>query len=425
MQADRRLLRIALILSLTCLTSPALLRAQQPFGSEIRINQATAGVQWLPDVATAADGRFAVAWVQPGNPPGQSASFVTVRLFDAAGRPRSNDIRVARVAAQGSGRPAIAMASDGRFVVVWGGGAEDPHAVFGRRFAANGSALGERFRLSRPTAPAQFEADVAMAVDGSFIAVWDQDDGGTSEGVRTTDVFFRRFGADGQPLGPEALAIGGFEEQSHARVATANGRFVVVCQSFNNGDGAFFGILARLFTSAGAPLGDQFLVNFDPNEVNQVEPAVAMASSGRFAITWTDFASDSGRERNVGPDDIRGVMVRFYHADGSTLRPGVPANLFLAGQQESTAVSALPNDGFVVLWMSGGAQDGDATGIVSRVYGPTGGPRSGEVPINNRRVGAQSYPSVAVAPNGKGVAAWTGPDAGQTGILARLLRSPF
>ena len=65
--------------------------------------------------------------------------------------------------------------------------------------------------------------------------VWDQDDGDiSSEGSMTTDVFFRRFGADGRPLGPEAPAIAGTEEQSAGRVATANGRFVVVCQSYTD-----------------------------------------------------------------------------------------------------------------------------------------------------------------------------------------------
>jgi hypothetical protein len=416
MRTDRAVLVFALTL---CLASSAGLQAQNPSGGEIRINQQTAGVQWLPDVATAADGRFVVVWNQPG----EDANFVTVRLFDAAGRPRSGDLRVAKVVKPAFGRPAVSMAPDGKFVVVWGGGVEDPNIAFGRRYAADGSPLGARFRLSRPTTISQGGPDVAVAADGSFIAVWSQDDGGiSSEGTRTTDVFFRRFGADGRPLGPEAPAIAGYEEQSAPQVATANGRFVVVCQSYGAADGAFYGVEARLFASSGAPLGEPFLVNDDPYEVSQFEPAVAMAANGRFAVTWTDEAGDLDRSPNPGENDHRGVMARFYAADGIPLGPQRHVNTFLPGYQQTPAVSALPAGGFLVLWVSYPAQDGDRSGVFARTFGPAGNARGGEVRINVNGAGPHSYPAVAVAPNGKGVAAWTGPDGAESGISARLLR---
>ncbi len=67
-------------------------------------------MQWVSKVATAADGRFVVVWDQAG----EDANFVTARLFDAAGRPRSGDLRVARVVKPLFGRPAVSMAPDGR-----------------------------------------------------------------------------------------------------------------------------------------------------------------------------------------------------------------------------------------------------------------------------------------------------------------------
>ena len=411
MRSDRAALLFALTL---CLAPAAGLQAQDLSGGEIRVNQQTAGMQWVPKVATAADGRFVVVWNQTG----EDANFVTARLFDAAGRPRSGDLRVARVVKPMFGRPAVSMAPDGRFVVVWGGGVEDPNVVFGRRYAADGSPLGARFRLSRPIKVAQRWPDVAMASDGSFVVVWDQDDGDiSSEGSMTTDVFFRRFGADGRPLGPEAPAIAGTEEQSAGRVATANGRFVVVCQSYT--DGAFFGILARLFASSGAPLGEELTVSDDPYQVSQFEPAVAMAADGRFAVTWTDAAGDFGRVPDF--NDLRGVMARFYAADGTPLGSQRHVNTFLLGSQESPVVSALPTGGFLVLWMSGASQDGDGFGIVSRTFGPAGNPGA-EVRVNLDGKGSQTYPAIAVAPNDKGVVAWTGPDASDSGIFARLLR---
>jgi len=217
MRSDRAALLFALIL---CLAPAAGLQAQNLSGGEIRVNQQTAGMQWVPKVATAADGRFVVVWNQTG----EDANFVTAR----------------------------------------------------------------------------------------------------------------RFGADGRPLGPEAPAVAGTEEQSSGRVATANGRFVVVCQSYT--DGAFFSILARLFASSGAPLGEELTVSDDPYQVSQFEPAVAMAADGRFAVTWTDQAGDFDRSPDF--NDLRGVMARFYAADGTPLGSQRHVNAFLLGSQESDGDSA-------------------------------------------------------------------------------------
>jgi hypothetical protein len=147
-----------------------------------------------------------------------------------------------------------------------------------------------------------------------------------------------------------------------------------------------------------------------------------MAPNGRFAVTWTDQGGDIGRSPDLGSDDYRGVMARFYTADGAPLGPQSNVNTFLRGAQEGPVVSALPTGGFLLVWMSLAVQDGDGSGIYSRTFGPAGHPRGGEVRVNVHVAGSQSYPAVAVAPNGKGVVAWTGPDGAESGISARLLR---
>ena len=52
-----KLHRIALLFSLLLCLAASDVRAQVLKKGEVRINQRTAGTQWLPDVATAADGR--------------------------------------------------------------------------------------------------------------------------------------------------------------------------------------------------------------------------------------------------------------------------------------------------------------------------------------------------------------------------------
>lgn len=421
--------RTALFLTLTLCLAVSEVQAQLLRSSEFRINQKTAGEQWITDVATAADGRFVVVWQEGGAGLDDEVPVtVKARLFDAAGKPRSGEILVARHKRPPHPGQAVAMAPDGRFVVVWGGGTENPYLVFGRRFAANGRPLGPRFPLARNT-DSQDSPDVAMAADGSFVAAWTQGvepEDPTDPHEVSVDVFFRRFGADGRPLGPEALAMGGYEEQSEPRVAIRpDGSFLIACNDYG-GESSFYDVDARLFSRSGAPLGDVFQVNDGPYvEVTQHGPSLAVAADGRFAVAWTDWAGDFNKDPSLqGTEDYAGVAIRFFAADGTALGPGRSVNVSLRGQQTGAAVSALPNGGFLMLWMSGAGQDGDGFGIFGRVFGADGKTRGQEFRVNLNRTGSQVGPALSIAPNGKGAAVWSGPDGDGTGVFARLIGAP-
>ena len=425
-----RIERIVLLtfLLILCLAASEV-RAQDLTSGEIRINRKTAEAQWLPDVATAADGRFVVVWQEGGDGLDYDTPIaLKARLFDSAGKPRSGEILVARHKRPIMVGRAVAMAPDGRFVVVWGGGTENPNLVFGRRFAADGRPLGSRFPLAQNT-DYQDTPDVAMAADGSFLAAWTQGvepEDPTDPHEVAVDVYFRRFGADGRPLGPEAVALDGFDEQSEPRVALrSDGSFIIACNDYG-GESSFYDVDARLFARSGAPLGDAFQVNDAHLEVTQIDPSIAVAADGRFAITWTDWAGDEGRDPNLDwrTQDFTGVAIRFYAADGSPLGPGRSVNVFLRGEQTQAAVSPLQTGGFLMLWVSGAGQDGDGSGIFGRVFGADGKTRGREFRINLNRTGSQFTPALAVAPNGKGAAVWAGPDGDKFGVFARLIGPP-
>lgn len=399
--------------------------AQNPRGSEIRINTATVGEQMQPDVATAPDGSFVVVWREGDQvPPSQEPVSVMARLFDAAGRPRGEAILVARHQPTYWARPAVGMAANGSFVVVWTGGIEQ--VGFGQRFDASGNPLGPEFRLARNPAGGQEEPDVAVAPDGSFVAVWTERVEGDFE--VNTDVFYRRFARNGRPRGPEALALDGNEEQSAPRVTfRPDGSFIVTGSDYN-GEGEFFDVVARLFSPTGQPFGDQFQVNEGPiTEGSQYDPDVAAAADGRFAITWTDRRADFDRGDPdwTSDDDFTGVAVRFYAADGTPQGPTRLVNTYLLGRQESPAIATLPGGGYRIVWSSGGAQDGFGMGIYSQVFSAEGEPLlPRERRINLLQVGDQYTPALAMAPNGKGAIVWvsTVPDeSGRTEIVARRL----
>ncbi|MDB5301155.1 MAG: repeat-containing protein, partial [Phycisphaerales bacterium] len=93
------------------------------------------------------------------------------------------------------------------------------------------------------------------------------------------------------PAGGELLlnqAIGS-TQQSPAVAVDASGNTVAVWQSLGE-DGDGWGIYGRRFDSSGNALGNEFLVNTTTTH-DQVNPAIALTSSGAFVVVWTSNQS--------------------------------------------------------------------------------------------------------------------------------------
>ena len=123
-------------------------------------------------------------------------------------------------------QPAVATNAEGAFVVVWADHDRDqgdPRAVEARRFDSSGSALGSEFQINTRSYGAQEDPVVALADDGSFLALWS-----SSDGIEDPQVRGRSFGPEGQPLAADRLI------SDHANrfvfapevEALADGRFV-------------------------------------------------------------------------------------------------------------------------------------------------------------------------------------------------------
>ena len=128
------------------------------------------------DVATAADGRFLVVWEDVAS--GGQGSDVLARFFTAAGEPSSGQIQLVSGAADGlrHRNAQVESAGDGTFVVVWiAAEAAGPSAeIRGQRYDANGAPLGTRFIVSPSGTVRGSVADLAMATDGRFAVVWNR-----------------------------------------------------------------------------------------------------------------------------------------------------------------------------------------------------------------------------------------------------------
>ena len=201
------------------------------------------------------------------------------RFFDANGSPTTAPFTIDPTTIFPDfpdGATSVALSDDGTAIFSWVSG----NQVYARRFQSNGSPLGDIFIVN--TTQYGFATDVAVAADSSFVVAWY----GTDTPLpNNSGVFFRRFDATGNPVGP-ATHVGSYYDGSFTvspQLAIASdGRFVV---AWAQREGDQINILAQRFTPNGSAYGDPIWANRGMTG-SQPNPKIAMADNGNFLITW-------------------------------------------------------------------------------------------------------------------------------------------
>ncbi len=278
-----------------------------PLGSEFQVNTSTHGTQNVVTVAMADDGSFVIAYSD------DPADYdIKARLFDAGGVASADDFQVNTYGTGNQSMSKVAMTPTGEFVIVWHSELQDGDGwgVFGQRFAAGGATVGGEFQVSSTSAGDQRRPDVALADDGSFMAIWS--DG--SLVTDTWDVLGRRFDIDGIALGP-AFQINAFTSTTNIYPhvdMVGDGRSVVTWQSPGN-DGDDTGAYARYFGANGVALGPEFLLNLYTAGY-QSRPVPALNGDGSAWIFWDSEDQDGS---------LKGIFGRRFDSSGVGLCRGL------------------------------------------------------------------------------------------------------
>jgi hypothetical protein len=228
-------------------------------------------------------------WTFP-NPPREPDLFL--QRYDTAGIERGSAVRLA----EGS-HARLAVAADGSFVAVWRDNSPRSMGIVGQMFAADGVARGVQFRVSwlpgRATSPV-----MAMDAEANFVIAWDQEVDGAHR------VFAERRDADGKALGP-AFEIGaaiGLDAARPSIAMDAEGNFYITWDTLSPAqlapdpygmpilrfpkEDAEGSIRARLFDAGGQSLGDPFDVGTVDAEHGLA--ASAVGADGKLILTWLD-----------------------------------------------------------------------------------------------------------------------------------------
>jgi hypothetical protein len=203
--------------------------------------------------------------------------------------------------------PGVARDSAGNFIVVWEDDRDGNVDIRGQMYLPDGTPAVNGFKVNDDnTLERQVNPEVACDSDGNFVVVW-EDNRNSTDFVYQHDVYAQRFDNKGNHLGgnfcpvdpPSAMVA----DQWKARVGMGNdGAFVIAWMDQRNGENEIY---AQRYDASGVPQDTNFRAN--DGSGNASIPAVAVAPSGKFVITWYDARK--------GDYDI---WAQFYEATGET-----------------------------------------------------------------------------------------------------------
>lgn len=259
------------------------------------VNEVASGQQILPAIAMDAGGAFVVTWQDDEGNDGKYQ--VKARRFKDDGSPKAGEFTVNTVADGQQRRPAIAMSRSGDFVIAWedDSGNDGVYQVKARGFRHNGTQRFAQKTINQVSTGQQRKPAIAMASDATFVVVWEDSGDNSYYQIKArgfTASGAARFGnktvnasSGGQQLRP-SIAMNPYDE------GLTRGRFVVTWEDDLNNNNTYE-VKARGFNADATVLMGQVTINRN-SRGEQVRPFVTLGPDGRFVVTWQDDLEENG-----------------------------------------------------------------------------------------------------------------------------------
>ncbi len=265
-----------------------------PVGGAFVVN-ASDGDQ-VEDAAAGIDaqGNLVVVWTRSL---ASGRNSVRARRFDAQGQALGGEIVVHSDANSEHYDPAIVVRPDGRFIVTWSSGVLDGFGdVFVRRFNATGVPEGSEAIVNTNTAYGQVSPAIALAANGSFAIVWQ------AQGIRLGwDIAYRVFDSSGVPVSDEIMVNSDlyYGDQRNPAIARNAVGLTAIAWDCYGCDANDWGVRGKIFDAAGEPVAGEFVVNQHIAD-DQVLPAAAVDADGKVLLVWSSEHFSERRTSIVG-----------------------------------------------------------------------------------------------------------------------------
>ena len=343
---------------------------------------------------------------------------IFMRVFNAAGTSLVGPVKVNTFDTDTQIFPHVAMALDGSFLVVWNSweppNPEDAHKrviIRSQLFDSNGQPDGNEQILStvKTLIAGDARPDLTALPGGGYVVVWE-----SSQSADMNDTSYtiqgRLVGTNGVPSGDQFQVnalMTGTLEGYSSVAALADGGFVVTWARPQ--------IHGRRFMADGTPVGGDFQVNTYVSLHSRDETNVAVNEDGRVLVVWTD------REERLNSSEIRG---RLYSPTLSPLGPDFRINTYETDAQNQPTVAGYGKGGFFVIWRSTGSSGPDAepTSIEGRIVSGAEAFASPQFLVNRYTLVAQSNPGIG-GRGGRVAIAWfsrSNADTSQNVIMGQL-----
>jgi hypothetical protein len=366
-------------------------------GSEKQVNTQSLGNQQTSEftpqsVGTAPNGSYIITWSsqeQDG-----SGWGVFARRFAADGTPLGNEFRVNTTTTNDQQHSAVAVDAKGNFVITWTDSGRDGSSdgIYAQRYDALGNPLGGQFQVNTYTSYDQSYPAIATDVEGNFVITWSS----YHQDGYWWGVYAQRFNAQGVAQGLEfrVNTTTSYSQLYPAVASDADGNFIITWSSQSQ-DSSGYGIYAKRFDKQGKPLDQEFRVNTITSN-NQVYSRVAADRAGNFVITW------EGQSPNGAGYDI---YARRYTSAGIAPNPEFVVNQAVAKDQRHTMISMDAEGNFVITWSSEG-QDSSGWSIYAQRFSAEGARQGDEFRVNTTTTRDQRYSAVGLDNDGNFVIAW-------------------
>lgn len=395
----------------------------QPLGDEFQVNVETVNDQHMANVAMIPNGEFVVTWAGASVLNNAIVALDPfVRLYNADGTPKGPPINVFPDTLKTAERPVIAADSLGNFVIVWecesDPSSDDFVNLCAQRFSSAGQKLGSLFQVNTMTSGFQRRADMAMTPRGDFIVVWESL---VMDQQEEYDVYGQRFLADGTKLGQEFLVneITSKKQRQPAVDIDQSGNFGIVWNSEEDEVNFKNDILGRFYSSLGVAQLSPFKINsFDVND--QIAPDISISSNGDFVVAWQsagqlpddkiavygqrftssfskigeEFRIDSTDQNNLlasgpstaidkqgnyivtwtdfGDGDLLGVSAQCFSNGGDKIGNQIRVNSYVDDLQFDSKISMDAEGNFVIVWTSANQESGpEGMFVRNGVFGKT------------------------------------------------------
>jgi len=286
----------------------------KPVGGDVRVTGEKADVLGGPPAVAynSKANQYLVVWADNRNSATRDWDIYGRRL-NAKGETVGGDFRISgRNATSGEISPAVAYnPKANQYLVVWQDGRSEATRgddIYGRLVGADGKPVGSDFRVSGRKA-VRDETSPAVAYNSAanqYLVVWSDSRSWTPRG---TDIYGRRVGADGKPVGGDfrVCARGATAHEGSPDLAynPAANQYLVVWMDERNFDTRNRDIYGRRVSAKGEPVGGDFRISGNKATGNEWNAAVSYNSTAnRYLVVWADE-----RNRTARGDDIYGRVV--------------------------------------------------------------------------------------------------------------------